>query len=159
MTTVLWLLCHNQLITMWRTLMITVLLPLHCVTSTLEITLLWIIEIHMTFQVFKWQTTQDRQQKIQSFETVQLTRNPKKTIRFLNVRKFFHFFGSFRRTQLYLEIGPKMWTDSKDCHWDLWFYQLFRSWNQSKGEKKCTFFQRYLQIDMGSYFQKGSISK
>ena len=28
-----------------------------------------------------------------------------------------------------------------------------------KARKNALFFQRYLQIDMGSYFQKGSISK
>ena len=142
--------------TVWPTLKITVSWPL-CDTHSRDY---FALNYRNTYDISrKWQTTKDRQQKIQSYETVQLTRNPKKTIRFINVRKFFHFFGSFRRTRLYLEIGPKKWTDSRDCHWDLWFYQLFRSWSQSKGEKKCTFFQRYLQIDMGSYFQKGSISK
>ena len=38
-------------------------------------------------------------------------------------------------------LGTVKWTDSKDCHWDLWFYQLFPSSSQSKGEKKCIFFK------------------
>ena len=83
--------------TVWRTLMITVSWPL-CDTHSRDY---FALNYRNTYDISrKWQTTKDRQQKIQSYETVQLTRNPKKTIRFINVRKFFHFFGSFRRTRL-----------------------------------------------------------